>query len=61
MKILVVAPDTNVGGITTSAVNFCNELSKRGNDVYFLDMSNEVRCKDSFSESVHIIPGTLEI
>lgn len=39
MKILVVVPDTDMGGITTSVYNFTAELSKRGNDVTFLDFS----------------------
>lgn len=38
MKILVVVPDTNVGGVTSSAINFSNELVKRGHSVDFLDM-----------------------
>ncbi len=38
-EILVVVPDTNVGGITTSVYNFVGELCKRGNRVTFLDFS----------------------
>lgn len=37
-KILVIVPDMNLGGITTSVINFCNELNKRGNHVCFLNM-----------------------
>lgn len=42
MKILVVIPYGKSGaGVTISAVNFCNEMVKNGNDVYILDLSNE--------------------
>lgn len=41
MKILIVVPDTNMGGITTAATNLANELIRRGDEVHFLDMSNE--------------------
>ena len=37
-KILVVVPDFELGGVTVSAINFCNELLRRGNDVSFLNM-----------------------
>ena len=39
MKILLVVPDTAMGGITTAAVNFCNEMINRGHSVTFLDLS----------------------
>lgn len=39
MKILLVVPDTNVGGITTSVLSFAAELLKRGHEVCFLDFS----------------------
>lgn len=39
MNILLVVPDTSMGGITSAAVNFCNEMIKRGHSVTFLDMS----------------------
>lgn len=54
MRILVVVPDSDMGGITSSAVNFCNELSKRGNEIYFLDMSGEILCKDKLEPGVNI-------
>lgn len=54
MKILVVTPDSKMGGITTATVNFCNELSKRGNDVYLLDLSLEYLCKDKLNHAVRI-------
>ena len=54
MKVLVVAADTKMGGITTAAVNFCNELSKRNNDVYFLDLSLEYLCLDKLDDGVKI-------
>lgn len=37
-KILVIVSDLNLGGVTTSAVNFCNELSFRGECIHFLNM-----------------------
>ena len=37
-KILVVVTDLNLGGVTTSVINFCNELSSRGESVHFLNM-----------------------
>ncbi|MBQ8894619.1 MAG: glycosyltransferase [Clostridia bacterium] len=52
MKILVVVPDTNVGGVTSSAVNFCNELTLRKNNVYFLDLSGEYKCDDRLRKSI---------
>ena len=52
MKVLVTVTDTKMGGITTSAINFCNELSKRGNDVYFLDMSSEYLCDEFLDNTV---------
>ena len=52
MKVLVAVTDTKMGGITTSAVNFCNELSKRRNDVYFLDMSSEYLCDEFLDDTV---------
>lgn len=46
MKILLVVADLIVGGITTSAFNFSNEMIKRGHEVTFLDLSNTVEEKD---------------
>lgn len=40
-KILVVVPDMNLGGVTSSVINFCNELDKKGNIVHFLNMGKE--------------------
>jgi len=40
-KILIVVPDMNLGGITTSVINFCNELIKCGEEVHFLNMGKE--------------------
>ncbi len=39
MKILIVVPDTNIGGVTTSVYNFSSELEKRGHNITFLDFS----------------------
>ncbi len=46
MKILLVVSDLIVGGITTSAFNFSNEMVERGHDVTFLDLSGTVEEKD---------------
>ena len=55
MKILIVVPDTEVGGITTSAVNFSNELTYRGHEVLFLDMSGENAYADRLNEKVSFL------
>lgn len=54
-KILIAVPDTNVGGITTSAVNFSNELTSCGHKVFFLDMSGENACADRLNEKVTLL------
>lgn len=41
MKILVVVPDMNLGGVASSVINFCNELSDRGENVYFLNIGKK--------------------
>ena len=46
MKILVVVPDSILGGISISAFNFSNEMIERGNEVIFLDMSGTL-CEES--------------
>lgn len=51
-KIIIVMPDMDLGGITTSAINFCNELVKKGNEVYFLNMNNGKEYSDRFSNKV---------
>lgn len=55
MKILIAVPDTAVGGVTASAVNFSNELASRGNKVYFLDMSGENACRDRLNTAVELL------
>lgn len=40
-KILVVVSDMKMGGVTSSAINFCNELTKRGDIVHFLNMGKQ--------------------
>ncbi len=52
MKILLAVTDSGVGGITTAAVNMCNELVRRGHDVYFLDMSAGNMCADRLHPDV---------
>lgn len=42
MKILVVVPDMLLGGVTSSAINFCKECRKRGNEVDILVMDGAV-------------------
>ena len=55
MKILIAVPDTGVGGVTASAVNFSNELTLRGHKVCFLDMSGENGCAERLSEGVELL------
>jgi len=38
MRILVVLPDASLGGITVSAINFCNECVSRGDNIDLLVM-----------------------
>lgn len=40
MKFLVVVPDLNVGGVTSSAKNFCKECAIQGNEIDILVMNN---------------------
>ena len=54
MKILVVTPDSKMGGITSAAVNFCNELLKRGHNVYFLDLSLGYLCAEKLEDGVQL-------
>ena len=46
-KILVIVPNMDLGGITTSVINFCNELDKRGNEVHFLNMGGKKSCLEN--------------
>lgn len=55
MKVLVVVPDSDLGGVTSSAVNFATELEKRGNEVYFLDMSAQIREKNLLPEGIQAV------
>lgn len=55
MKILLAVPDTNLGGITTSAINFTNEMTRHGDEIYFLDMSGENQCAQKLSKGVQIV------
>lgn len=54
MKILVAVVDSQVGGVTTAAINFCNELQQRGNDVFFLDMSERYLCANALHKEIQI-------
>ena len=40
MKILVVIPDLNLGGVTSSVLNFCKECIRRGDAVDLVVMDN---------------------
>lgn len=40
-KILIVIPDGDTGGVTSSAVNFCNTISKNGYEVHTLVMNGK--------------------
>ncbi len=52
MKILLVVTDCEVGGITTSSYNLCNELYHRGHDVTFLDMSTSHKAEEFLHENI---------
>lgn len=54
MKILLTVTDTCMGGVTTAAVNFSNELIKRGHEVVFLDMSGKHQVCDRLDSSVKL-------
>ena len=54
MKILLTVTDTGMGGVTTAAVNFSNELIKRGHEVVFLDMSGKHQVCDRLDSSVKL-------
>lgn len=51
-KIIVVMPDMDLGGITTSVINFCNKLVEKGNEVSFLNMNNRQEYSGSISDKV---------
>lgn len=55
MKILIVVPDSNLGGVTSSAVNFATELANHGNEVYFLDMSAQILGRKLLPEGVQAV------
>ena len=55
MKILIGVPNTNVGGITTAAVNLSNELASRGHNVYFLDMSGRNDCAERLCNNIEVL------
>ena len=55
MRVLLVVTDSMMGGITTAATNFVNELAKRGHEVSFLDMSGENKNASSLSDSVDVL------
>ena len=52
MRILLAITDSKIGGVTTAAVNFCNELIKRGEEVVLLDMSGDYLCANSLNQNV---------
>lgn len=54
-KILMVLTDMNMGGVTTAAINFCNELYSRGNDVDVLVMSvNSPDRSECFTKGINV-------
>ena len=55
MKICIIVTDTNVGGVTASAVNFSNELTSRGHTVCLLDMSGKHQCANRLDENVSLL------
>ena len=54
MRILLTVTDTGMGGVTTAAVNFSNELASRGHEVVFLDMSGKHQVCDKLDDSVKL-------
>lgn len=53
MKILIAVPNTNIAnGITSSAINFSNEMVRRGHSVSFLDMSNKMQNLQNFHDGI---------
>lgn len=55
-KYLVVLTDLNMGGVTTSAINLCNTLFQKGNEVDVLVMSDggaEIRHR--FAEGIRFL------
>ncbi|MBQ8322890.1 MAG: glycosyltransferase [Clostridia bacterium] len=54
MKILLSVTDSKMGGVTSAAVNFCNEMARRGHEICFLDMSAENLCKDELHQNVRL-------
>lgn len=55
-KILIVVSDIKQGGITTSAINFCNELIKRGEEVTFLNMGKRnIEVEKKIDKKVNIL------
>ena len=55
MKVLIAVHDTRVGGVTTAAVNLSNELTSRGHNVFFLDMSGENECAERLSDNIDLL------
>lgn len=55
-KILIILPDLDVGGVTSSALNFINILCDNGYDVSLLDMSGSIEVPYSNIKS-HKING----
>ncbi len=48
LKILVVVPDIEIGGVTSSCINFCHELVNNNNEVDILVMDgSDVKLEDA--------------
>lgn len=43
-----------MGGVTTAAVNLCNELAKQSHEVVLLDLSGEYLCRDLLADGVKL-------
>ncbi len=54
MTVLIVVPDTSVGGITSAALNLTHELSARGHSVSFLDLSGALSA-ESLPDGVRLL------
>lgn len=54
MKFLIVVTNTNLGGVTISAVNLANELVCRNHNVTLLDMQGDFLCREKIDKGVNL-------
>lgn len=55
MKILIVVPDLNLGGVTTALVSFANELIRHGNNVSVMNMDFCHERNESFDKEIKLL------